>query len=101
MNHPQADGPDTGHVHDHGHMHDHAHERAGQGLVVRLRHMLRLHSHETADQVDAAMEGSAEGLRTLWISLGVLGLTALIEAVVTALSGWHCWVTPCITRLMR
>ena len=33
------------------------------------------------------MEGSAEGMRTLWITLGVLGLTALIQAVVTALSG--------------
>ncbi len=55
--------------------------------MVRLRHMLRSHSHEAADQVDAAMEGSAEGMRTLWISLGVLGLTALIQAIVTALSG--------------
>ncbi len=52
-----------------------------------MRHMLRSHSHEAADQVDAAMEGSAEGMRTLWISLGVLGLTALIQAIVTALSG--------------
>jgi cation diffusion facilitator family transporter len=33
------------------------------------------------------MEGSAEGMRTLWITLGVLGLTALVQAVVTALSG--------------
>ena len=49
--------------------------------------MLRSHSHEAANRVDAAMEGSAEGMRTLWISLGVLGLTALIQAVVTALSG--------------
>jgi cation diffusion facilitator family transporter len=88
MNHPHADGPETGHVHNHhGQIHDHEHEHAGRGLVVRLRHMLRSHSHEAADQVDAAMEGSAEGMRTLWISLGVLGLTALIQAVVTALSG--------------
>ena len=33
------------------------------------------------------MEGSAEGMRTLWITLGVLGLTALVQAVVTGLSG--------------
>ena len=87
MNHPQAGGPDTGHVHDYSQIHEHEHEHAGQGLVVRLCHVLRPHSHEAADQVDAAMEGSAEGMRTLWISLGVLGLTALIQAVVTALSG--------------
>ena len=33
------------------------------------------------------MEASAEGMRTLWISLAVLGATAVIQAVVTALSG--------------
>ena len=33
------------------------------------------------------MEASAEGMRVLWISLGVLGLTALIQAAVTVLSG--------------
>jgi cation diffusion facilitator family transporter len=33
------------------------------------------------------MEGSAEGMRALWISLGVLGVTAVIQAVVAALSG--------------
>jgi divalent metal cation (Fe/Co/Zn/Cd) transporter len=34
--------------------------------------------------VDAVMEASAEGMRVLWISLGV---TALIQFVVTVLSG--------------
>ena len=46
---------------------------SGPGLAARLRHMLRPHSHEAADQVDAVMEGSAEGMRVLWISLGMLG----------------------------
>jgi cation diffusion facilitator family transporter len=49
--------------------------------------VLRPHSHEPADKVDAAMESSAQGLRALWVSLAVLGLTALVEAVVAALSG--------------
>jgi cation diffusion facilitator family transporter len=52
-----------------------------------VRHVLRPHSHQAADQVDAVMEASAEGMRVLWISLGVLGGTALIQAAVTALSG--------------
>ena len=39
------------------------------------------------DKVDAAMETSREGMRTLWISLAVLGVTAVIQAVVVALSG--------------
>ena len=65
----------------------HNHEHGEPGLGTRLRHVLRPHSHEPADQVDAVMEGSAEGMRTLWITLGVLGLTALVQAVVTGLSG--------------
>ncbi len=50
-------------------------------------HVVRPHSHEAADKVDAAMEASAEGLRALWISLGVLAATAVIQAIVAALSG--------------
>jgi cation diffusion facilitator family transporter len=76
--------PDTGsHGHQHHH-HEHEHER---GLPARLRHALRPHSHEAADQVDAVLEASAEGMRTLWITLAVLGATALVQAAVTVLSG--------------
>jgi cation diffusion facilitator family transporter len=81
MSHPPA------HRDAAGHDHEHEHEHAGSGLAARARHLLRPHSHQAADQVDAVMEGSAEGMRVLWISLGVLGATALIQAVVTALSG--------------
>jgi cation diffusion facilitator family transporter len=85
MSHPHPDHHDAGHAHDHAH--DHEHEHSTSGPAARLRHVLRPHSHEAADQVDAAMEGSAEGMRVLWISLGLLGVTALIQAVVTVLSG--------------
>ena len=65
-----------------------------------MRQLLRPHSHEAADQVDAVMEASKEGMRTLWISLGVLGVTALIQAAVVRFPvRWRCWVTPCITPL--
>ena len=40
------------------------------------------HSHDSADKVDAALEGSREGLRALWISLVVLGGTAVLQGVV-------------------
>src|ERR1022692_561372 len=93
-----ASGPDHGHDQDHDHDHDHGHEDEHEhghehghdnapGLAARLRHLLRPHSHEAADQVDAVMEASREGMRTLWISLGVLGVTALIQGVVVAVSG--------------
>ena len=55
--------------------------------LARLRHMVRPHSHEAVDKVDAAMEASAEGLRTLWLSLAALAVTALLQAAVVAFSG--------------
>jgi cation diffusion facilitator family transporter len=80
---PGHGGPGHAHAHDH----DHGPRRGSRALAARLRHVLRPHSHEPAEQVDAAMEGSAEGMRTLWISLAVLGATALIQAAVAAASG--------------
>ncbi|HET7244765.1 MAG TPA: cation diffusion facilitator family transporter [Streptosporangiaceae bacterium] len=80
MTEPQGHAGDHGHGDHHGHAH-------GRGAVSRLRHLLRPHSHEVADKVDAAMESSAEGMRALWISLGVLGATAALQAVVVAVSG--------------
>jgi Co/Zn/Cd efflux system component len=71
-----------GHDHGLGHGHEH-HRQPGLGLAGRLRH---LHSHAPADQVDAVMEGSAEGKRTLRISLAILGVTAVIQAIVVAVS---------------
>jgi len=87
--HGRAD--DHGHGHrdgDHHHNGEHGHDHAhGHGVVGRLRHLVRPHSHEAADKVDAAMEASAEGMRALWISLAVLGATAVLQAVVVAVSG--------------
>jgi Co/Zn/Cd efflux system component len=87
MSHPDPGRHDASHDRGVGQDHGHNHEHGEPGLRTRLRHVLRPHSHEPADQVDAVMEGSAEGMRTLWITLGVLGLTALVQAVVTGLSG--------------
>src|SRR5579859_8221169 len=68
------------HGHDDGHDH-------GTGILARVIHIVRLHSHDAADKVDAAMEASAEGLRALWISLTVLAATAVLQAIVVVLSG--------------
>src|SRR5690242_16619894 len=70
------------HAHGHGHVH-----ASRPGVTGRLRHVLRPHSHDAADTVDAAMEASAEGIRALWISLAVLGGTAVLQAAVVAVSG--------------
>jgi cation diffusion facilitator family transporter len=73
-------GPD--HAHGHGRVH-----ASRPGITERVRHLLRPHSHDASDKVDAAMEASAEGIRTLWISLAILAGTAVLQAVVVAVSG--------------
>ncbi len=52
-----------------------------------LRHALTPHSHDSADKVDDALEASREGMRALWISLAVLGVTAVAQAAIVAFSG--------------
>ncbi|MFJ9929234.1 cation diffusion facilitator family transporter [Streptomyces misionensis] len=68
--------------HEHG-----PHEHGTPSLRHRLAHLLTPHSHETADKLDAALESSAQGMRALWVSLAVLGATALAQAAVVAVSG--------------
>ncbi|MFC5218050.1 cation diffusion facilitator family transporter [Streptomyces coerulescens] len=83
---------DQGHAHDgdhpHGHTphHAHPHSPTRAGLRHRLTHLLKPHSHETADKLDSALESSARGMRALWVSLAVLGVTALVQAVVVVAS---------------
>ncbi|HXZ76032.1 MAG TPA: cation diffusion facilitator family transporter [Streptosporangiaceae bacterium] len=80
MSDPQAGHGGPQHVHGHAHA-------SRPGVIGRLRHVLRPHSHDATDKVDAAMEASAAGIRALWISLAVLAGTALLQAVVVAVSG--------------
>ncbi|KOG38659.1 cation diffusion facilitator family transporter [Streptomyces resistomycificus] len=96
--HGHAHAHEQGHGHDHGdphsrrehthphHPHPHPHHPKAP-LRHRLTHLLSPHSHETADRLDSALESSARGMRALWISLAVLGATALAQAFVVALSG--------------
>lgn len=77
---------DHGHGHDHDHDHDHGHVHGG-GLAAWLRGVFRPHSHDSADSVDAALEGSAEGVRAVKISLAGLGITAVLQAGVVVLTG--------------
>lgn len=85
--HDHGHGHADTHRHGHDHGHDHAHTHPSAGLRHRLTHLLTPHSHETADKLDPALESSARGMRALWVSLAVLGATALIQAVVVVVSG--------------
>lgn len=77
--------------HDHGHHghdgHDHDHDDTVWG---RVRHTVSEvfggHSHDAADQVDDALEADSRGRRALWISFGVLVVTAVLQGIVVWLS---------------
>ena len=72
--------------HSGDHSHEHAHDHPS-GLLGKLKGLFAPHSHDAADSVDDALETSARGTRVLLISLGVLGVTALLQAVVVAFTG--------------
>ena len=92
--HSHDDGHSHGHPgHDHGdHDHDRGdHEHRGHthpgGLKGFLRGLFVPHSHDAADSVDDALEASRQGVRAVKISLGILGVTALLQVVVVIISG--------------
>jgi cation diffusion facilitator family transporter len=75
-------------VHDHDHEHDHEHGHAHpSGLLGRLKELVAPHSHDAADSVDQELEASSRGTRALVVSLAVLGVTALLQAVVVVFTG--------------
>ncbi len=81
MTHRDADHGEHDHDHDHpSGAHDHS-------LRERLAHLLRPHSHDSADSVDAALEASADGIRAVKTSLFALAVTALAQLAVVAFSG--------------
>ncbi|WP_234042282.1 cation diffusion facilitator family transporter [Streptomyces marianii] len=89
----------TGQGHTHGHAEDHTAGRPGGPAGDRGHEHGNLHGrgqghgrghhhhHHHGERIDAALEGSAEGLRTLWLSFAVLTATTAVQAVIAALSG--------------
>jgi cation diffusion facilitator family transporter len=80
-------GSEPVHTHDEAAQHDHGDDDHGDGWWQRITHVITPHSHDSADKVDSALESSREGLRVLWISLAVLGVTAALQAVIFVFSG--------------
>ena len=86
------------HLHDHphgaahppgdDHDHEHEHEHSARGRIAHaLSDLLGGHSHDSADQIDDALEADSAGRRALLISLAALALTALVQAAVVVVSG--------------
>ena len=102
--HPEHNHEPTGAEADQGHNHsdDHGAHRHGDdhgpnahshgtSLWSKLRQVvsevLGSHSHDSADQVDEALEADADGRRALLLSLAILGVTAASQAAVVVFSG--------------
>ena len=72
--------------HGHNDAHGRNHHRQG-GWLSALWSLVAPHSHDPAESVDRALEGSTEGTRVLGWSLLILAATAAIQGVVVLMSG--------------
>jgi cation diffusion facilitator family transporter len=77
---------DHGHG-DHGQGHGHRHDEWWSNVRHRASEFFGGHSHDAGDQIDDVLEANASGRQALIVSLGGLGVTAAIQAVVVVISG--------------
>src|SRR5262249_42577123 len=73
------------HAHAHGD-HAHGHGHAG-GVLGFLQSLVKPHSHDSADKVDAALESHERGIWAVKVSLVALGLTAVFQLLIALSSG--------------
>lgn len=72
----------------HRHQTQHRHgDHAAHGPWERLKHLLVPHSHDHTDQALVGEEARRHGVRAAWISLVVMGATALGQVLIVWLSG--------------
>lgn len=69
------------------HSEHHDHDHRGPGVLGAMRDVFLPHSHDSAGSIDDALESSAAGIRAVKASLAALGLTALVQMVIVAVSG--------------
>jgi cation diffusion facilitator family transporter len=95
--HPHGHDHEDGHDHPHPHAHEHEHGEHGEhghdhgtGLWGWINTIFHLHGHSHQQQqraADTALTDNAEGIRTVWIALGALGLTTILQIVIVYISG--------------
>jgi cation diffusion facilitator family transporter len=73
-----------GHRHDDDRSRGHDH---GRGPWARLKHAFGPHAHDANQVVQSAEESSGEGIRAAWIGLAGMGATAVVQAIIVAVSG--------------
>lgn len=70
--------------HDHADGHAHTHQ---PGLWAKVRHALVPHAHDAHDAIQTAEESTRDGIRTAWIGLAGMLVTAIVQIVIVAISG--------------
>jgi cation diffusion facilitator family transporter len=56
-------------------------------LWAKVKHMVVPHSHDSNEAIQSAEESSTEGIRAAWIGLGGMGVTAVLQMFIVAISG--------------
>ena len=87
--HPHDQEHDHLHPHDHDHDDGHHHHHGGGlwGWISTIFH-LHGHSHQHGELAsDQALLDNQEGIRTVWLALAALTITALLQIVIVAWSG--------------
>ncbi len=90
---------DDGHGHDHDQDHEHSHDHVhgdshnhhhGDGVWGWVNTIFHLHGHSDQQQAlaaDTALADNSLGIRTVWIALAALAVTAILQIVVVIMSG--------------
>lgn len=81
-----GDSHGHGHVHAHGD-HDHGDHDHGSGLWARVKHTLIPHAHDANEAIQTAEDSAKDGIRTAWIGLAGMMVTAVLQVVIVAISG--------------
>ncbi len=82
-----SDHGSLNHNHSHEQKHTHEQEHNNSGVLATITHFFKPHSHDSADNIDDALEGSKEGIRAVRNSLLVLGGAAILQLFIFSLSG--------------
>lgn len=86
--HKHHDGHDHNGHHDHDH-HDHHHGGGPLGWIAEVLH-IGGHDHSHGPQnliADSAFANNEEGIRAVWIALGLLAVTTVIQIVIYLYAG--------------
>ncbi len=85
----------TDHPHPHDEAHDHPHDGShghghGTGLWGWINTIFHLHGHSEQQLqrvADPALADNAAGIRTVWLALGALGVTTVLQILIVSFSG--------------